>query len=159
MHNAMRYVFSVFLVSLSSATFSADRPDIGALAANELLASGREAVARADWKKAQVNLREAVREDPNNADAHNLLAYTYRKQNEPDLVKAFEHYKLALSIDPKHRSAHEYIGEAYLMAGQLKKAQEHLMALETVCGNRQCEEYKDLAQAIAAFQEKTPGKQ
>jgi Tfp pilus assembly protein PilF len=159
MHNAMRSLFLVFLVSLSSATFSKDRPDIGALAANELLASGREAAARADWRQAQVNLREAVREDPNNADAHNLLAYTYRKQNKPDLAKAFEHYKAALTIDPQHRGAHEYIGEAYLMAGQPKKAHEHLVALETICGNRQCEEYKDLAQAIAAFQKDPPNKQ
>lgn len=159
MQNTMRCLLLVFLVSLSSTCLSKDRPDIGTLAANELLAAGREAVARADWRQAQVGLREAVREDPTNADAHNLLAYTYRKQSKPDLAKAFEHYKAALTINPQHRGAHEYIGEAYLRAGQPQKAQEHLRALENICGNRQCEEYKDLAQAIADFRENPPSKQ
>lgn len=158
MQSTLFCIFVVLLVSHSSAAMPKDRPDIGTLAANELLTSAREAVARADWRQAQVNLREAVREDPTNADAHNLLAYTYRKQSKADLTKAFEHYKAALTINPKHRGAHEYIGEAYLMAGQPQKAQEHLSALETICGNRQCEEYKDLAQAIADYLESPPGK-
>ena len=35
-------------------------------------------------------------------------------------------YEKALAIDPKHRGAHEYIGEAYLTLGNLPKAKEHL---------------------------------
>ena len=155
----MRYLLFLLMISMSSVVFTRDRPDISALAANELIATGREAVAREEWRKAQIDLLEAVREDPSNADAHNLLAYTYRKQNNPNLVKAFEHYKVALAIDPQHRGAHEYIGEAYLIAGQPNKAQEHLMALEHICGDRQCDEYKDLAQAIAEFQQNSQGRQ
>jgi tetratricopeptide (TPR) repeat protein len=63
--------------------------------------------------------------------------------------RAFEHYKRALTIEPRHRGAHEYIGEAYLMIGDKAKAREHLAALERLCG-RDCEEYRDLARAIAA---------
>lgn len=147
----MRYLFFLLMFSLSWAASSKDRPDIGVLAANELLTFGRQAVARADWAQALDDLRAAVREDPSNADAHNLLAYAYRKQERPDLAKAFEHYKLALALDPQHRGAHEYIGEAYLMAGQPEKAREHLAALESLCGDRRCEEYQELAQAIAGF--------
>ena len=87
----MRHLLFLLMISMSSVVFTRDRPDISALAANELIATGREAVAREDWRKAQIDLLEAVREDPSNADAHNLLAYTYRKQNNPNLVKAFEH--------------------------------------------------------------------
>ena len=61
---------------------------------------------------------------------------------------AFKHYGEALRLDPKHRGAHEYIGEAYLIIGDKAKAQEHLTALERICG-KGCEEYQDLARAIA----------
>lgn len=145
----MRYLCLLLACSLSWTAFAKDRPDIGTLAAKELLVTGRQAIANADWQGALEVLREAVREDPSNADAHNLLAYAYRKQDTSDLAKAFEHYKAALTIDPQHRGAHEYLGEAYLMAGQPEKAKAHLLALENICGDRQCEEYKDLAQAIA----------
>jgi tetratricopeptide (TPR) repeat protein len=98
-----------------------------------------------------------VKAEPRNADAHNLLGYSHRKQPRPDLAKAFEHYKLALQIDPQHKGAHEYIGEAYLMNNQPAEAEKHLADLARVCGNRTCEEYVDLAQAIAAFKARPPG--
>ena len=73
-------------------------------------------------------------------------AYAYRNQRKFEL--AFKHYREALRLDPQHRGAHEYIGEAYVMTGNKAKAQEHLAALERICG-RNCEEYQDLARAIA----------
>jgi hypothetical protein len=39
-----------------------------------------------------------------------------------------------LRIDPNHKGAHEYIGQAYLKAGQPDKAAEHLARLEQICG-------------------------
>ena len=72
--------------------------------------------------------------------------FAYRNQKKLDL--AFTHYREALKLDPNHRGAHEYVGEAYLMAGDRAKAQEHLAALERICG-RNCDEYRDLARAIA----------
>ena len=92
--------------------------------------------------------------DPGNADAHNLLAYSYRKQATPDLAKAFEHYNVALKINPNHKGANEYIGEAYLMDKKPAKAEEHLARLKTICGNTTCEEYADLAKSIAAYKAK-----
>ena len=67
--------------------------------------------------------------------------------------KAFEHYRRALAIDPRHRGAHEYIGEAYLMDNKPDMAQQHLASLEKICGTT-CEEYADLAKAIAAYTSK-----
>jgi Tfp pilus assembly protein PilF len=155
MHKDLRHLVVLALLGLCSAALSKDRPDLGTLAANELMATGRQAVARADWAQALEDLKAAVREDPGHADAHNLLAYAYRKQGKPDLAKAFEHYKMALNLDPQHRCAHEYIGEAYLMAGQPDKAREHLAALERICESRQCDEYQELARAIEGTQ-RTP---
>ena len=91
---------------------------------------------------------------PGNADAHNLLAYSYRKQATPDLPKAFEHYNTALKLNPSHKGAHEYIGEAYLMDGKPAKAEERLARLKVICGNAACEEYDNLAKAIAAYKAK-----
>ena len=61
---------------------------------------------------------------------------------------AFKHYQRALQLNPRHRGAHEYIGEAYLMVNDLAKAEEHLAALEKIC-LIPCDEYEDLKKGIA----------
>ncbi len=108
---------------------------------------GLEAIRSKEWSVAVEHFRAVVRNEPDNADAHNWLAYAYR--NRRDLALAFEHYRVALRLDPRHRGAHEYIGEAYLAAGDKARAREHLAILATLC-NRDCDEYRDLARAIAA---------
>ena len=107
---------------------------------------GVEAVQAKDWGKAVTFLSSVVKVEPTNADAQNLLGYAYRNQKKYDL--AFVHYNAALKIDPKHKAAHEYVGEAYVLTGNKAKAQEHLAALERICG-KGCEEYQDLARALA----------
>ena len=126
-------------------------PAVSQPTASERLDLAREAIKKQDWKRSLAELNLAAREEPRNADVHNLLGYTYRKQAAPNLAKAFEHYKRALSLNPKHKGAHEYIGEAYLMDKKPQEAEKHLAELEKLCGNRTCEEYADLAQAIAAY--------
>lgn len=123
-------------------------------AAVSALETGREAVKAKDWDKAIAQFKLATQQDSKNADAYNMLAYSYRKQAKPDLAKAFENYNLALKLDPKHKGAHEYIGEAYLMDKKPTEAEKHLALLETICGNKSCEEYEDLAKAIAAYKKK-----
>ena len=76
------------------------------------MATGRAAIKASDWKKAISELRTAVKEQPGNADAHNLLAYSFRKQATPDLPKAFEHYNTALKLNPNHKGAQ--IGRAHV---------------------------------------------
>ena len=56
----------------------------------------------------------------------------------------------ALRLNPRHRGAHEYIGEAYLMVDDVPKAEEHLAALKRICLIA-CEEYEDLEKAIADY--------
>ena len=114
-------------------------------------AAGKQAVAASDWKAAAAALGKAVQSDPGNANAHNLLAYSYRKLGNLDM--AFKQYNEALRLDPKHRGAHEYIGEAYLMAGNPAKAEEHLAALDRLC-IFSCEEYRTLKKAVAEYKQK-----
>lgn len=129
-------------------------PSVPQPTVQDRLAKARQALARNDWSGAQRELSLAVRESPQNADAHNLLGYTYRKRATPDLARAYEHYNLALKIDPSHKGAHEYIGEAYLQEKKLADAERHLQALQQICGGTACEEYQDLAKAIEAYKAK-----
>jgi tetratricopeptide (TPR) repeat protein len=122
-----------------------------AVAADPVLEQANEATARKDWPRAQGILRDAVARNPGNADYHNLYAYAIRKGASPDMSLVFKHYNEALRLDPKHRGAHEYIGEAYLMVGNLPKAKEHLSALDKLCFFP-CGEFNDLKRAIAAHE-------
>ena len=61
-----------------------------------------------------------------------------------------QYYERALALNPRHRSAHQHLGEAHLLQGDLAKASEHLATLERIC-LIQCEEYDDLKQAIAGY--------
>ena len=111
--------------------------------------AGKKAIERKDWKSAVDALSRALTRKPESADIHNFLGYAYRHLD--DLTLSFTHYNEALRIEPNHRGAHEYIGQAYLKAGQPDKAAEHLARLEQICGKR-CEEYQDLAKSIGAYQ-------
>jgi tetratricopeptide (TPR) repeat protein len=118
-----------------------------------VLEGASAATARQDWPAAQAILRDGVAKNPASADYHNLYAYSIRKGANPDMSLVFKHYNEALRLDPKHRGAHEYIGEAYLMVGNLPKAKEHLGQLDKLCF-LPCSEYSDLKSAIAAYERK-----
>jgi Tfp pilus assembly protein PilF len=129
-------------------------PSVPQATVQDRMASARKAVDRKDWSTAQRELTVVVREAPRNADAHNLLGYTYRKRASPDMAKAYEHYDLALKIDPAHKGAREYLGEAYLVDRRLTDAEQQLVELEKICGGPACEEYRDLAKSIAEYKAK-----
>ena len=114
------------------------------------LEQARAAIGRQDWAGAQNVLRDAVARNPQSADYHNLYAYSMRMAPNPAMDQVFRHYNEALRLDPKHRGAHEYIAEAYLMTGNLAKAEERLAALDKACF-LPCEEYSDLKAAVARY--------
>ena len=118
-------------------------------------AAGRKALDGMDWNGAIKSLSLAARRNPGNADIQNYLGFAYRKSGKLDL--AFKHYRQALSLDSRHRGAHEYIGEAYLIKGDLKSAEKHLKALREIC-SLTCEELTDLERAIANHAKKSPVK-
>jgi Flp pilus assembly protein TadD len=132
----------VAIADPSEETESAD-PDVVA---------GRAAIKARDWPTAIRTLSSAALRDTRNADIQNYLGYAYRHTGQLDL--AFQHYQRALQLSPRHRGAHEYIGEAYLMTNNVAKAEEHLAALEKIC-LIPCEEYDDLKKAIAAYRRGT----
>ena len=106
-----------------------------------------------DWPAAVSLMKDAVTKNPQNADYHNLYAYSMRKGAGADMNLVFKHYGEALRIDPRHRGAHEYIGEAYLMVGNVGKAKEHLGQLDKICFFG-CSEFTELKSAISDFETK-----
>ncbi len=153
--------YAIVSITIGLAACAANAADTGGSApaistptAEQRLVSARQAIKVNNWKLALSELNQAVKEEPKNADIHNLLGYANRKQAQPNLTKAFEHYKMALELDPKHKGAHEYIGQAYLMDKKPDEAQKHLALLEVICGNKTCEEYADLAKSLADYRAK-----
>ena len=99
-----------------------------------------------------MRLRRAERRFPEDADLQNALGYASRQMKDYDA--AFRHYRKALQIDPRHRGAHEYIGEAYLLVGDLASAEQHVAALRGIC-LLPCEELRDLEKGVAQHKART----
>lgn len=126
-------------------------PSWSAKSEDPAVKTAKAALAAGDYASAQLSLKVALAADPGNADLHNLYAYSLRKGVNPDMELVFKHYQEALRLDPKHRGAQEYIGEAYLMVDNPTRAKEHLAALDKLCFFG-CSEYNELKKAIAAYE-------
>jgi len=113
--------------------------------------AGKKAIEAGDWQAAIDAFTRAAARDKTNPDVQNYLGYSYRKAGKLDA--AFKYYTVALQLAPEHRGAHEYIGEAYLMKGDLKMAKQHLAALDRIC-TFGCEEYRELKKAVADYEQK-----
>lgn len=135
---------------LASPAWAADMsppPALGQSATADALAAPRRLIAAKDWAGALGALR--AQPQAGSADWHNLMGYSLRKQARPDLAAAESHYLEALRLDPGHRGANEYLGELYLMKGDVASAEKRLAVLAQLCPAG-CEEREDLARAISA---------
>ena len=131
-----------------------DRPSTPAAPAKPVDANfteGKKAVDAGNWAGAEAAMGRAAAADPSNADAFNYMGYAQRKQGK--FNEAFANYQKALAINPEHKGAHEYIGEAYLETNNLPKAEEHLKALDKIC-LFSCKEYTELKARVAEFKAK-----
>src|SRR5258707_1354554 len=84
-----------------------------------------------DYKGAMPLLQQVVAKNAKDADAYVLMGYATRKSGDPN--GSLQFYNQALSIDPRHIGAHEYVGEAYLQLGRLPEAEQHLARLDSIC--------------------------
>ena len=121
-------------------------PDLAARDAD--YAAAKKAIAAKQWQEAIARLSKAEVRNPDHADLQNELGFAHRNLKQFDA--AFRHYKRALELEPRHRGAHEYIGEAYLMVGDVPNAEKHLAALRSIC-LLPCEELTDLEKAFAKY--------
>lgn len=109
-----------------------------------------ERIEQMNYTAAVPLLEQVVDKEPENADAWNYLGFALRKLNRVD--EAFAAYDQALRIDPEHAGANEYLGELYLMTGDLAQAEAQLATLESTCG-MSCSEYQQLKTAIESFKQ------
>ena len=127
---------------------SSDAPEVKDLA--EML-QARDMIRGEHYNEAIPLLNKVIAQQPKNADALNLLAYSQRKTD--DVQASLANYKKALAIDPSHKDAHEYIGELYLRMGDLANAEKHLKRLDNICFSG-CEQFNELKAAISAYKQK-----
>jgi tetratricopeptide (TPR) repeat protein len=84
--------------------------------------------------------------NPNTAVALNYRGYVTRKLGRLDEGIAYYHRSIAL--DPHYAQVREYLGEAYIIKGDMTSAKAQLLAIKQICGTV-CDEYQHLAVAIA----------
>ncbi|MEO6394504.1 MAG: tetratricopeptide repeat protein [Devosia sp.] len=109
------------------------------------MSEARAEIKAKHWSDAIATLKLIIADNSNNADAYNLLGYSYR--NSGDFKRAQQAYTRALKLDPKHTGALEYQGVLYVMLGDIDKAKANLAKIKGICGTS-CEEYEDLDEAI-----------
>jgi hypothetical protein len=114
----------------------------------EWLITVRQELKARQFDAALVTLRKAG--DATSAEWHNLMGYALRSRTPPDLASAETHYRKALEIEPRHRSALEYYGELFLMKNDLAGAEAMLERLGKAC-RFGCEELRDLRAAVARY--------
>lgn len=117
--------------------------------AKKELASGKEKDAQKRFGKALKKFEAALERDPLYYQAWNMVGYCAR--NTGDLKRAFAAYQKCLSIQPDYDEAHEYLGEAYIMSGELPKAKAELAWLRA----NDSDEAEELAEKIAKAEGKS----
>ena len=151
---AARHVFIIaFFAALPAYAAPDGSPKAAGAPPDPIIEKAVRANEEKDFARSQQIMRDALLRDPKNADYHSMYAYAIRMGDKPNLDLVFKHYNEALRLNPKHRGAHEYLGEAYLMVGNVSKAKEHLNALDQICFFG-CDEYGLLKKAIAEFEAK-----
>ena len=84
-------------------------------------------------------------QDPGTPKALNYRGYATRKLGR--IEEGIALYLKSVSLDPNYAQVREYLGEAYVSIGKIDLARRQLARIAAICGT-DCEEYRDLAEAI-----------
>jgi tetratricopeptide (TPR) repeat protein len=84
--------------------------------------------------------------NPNTAEALNYRGYATRKLGRVD--EGIGYYQRSVALDPRYAQVREYLGEAYVVKGDIASAKAQLQVIKGICGT-DCAQYKHLADAIA----------
>ncbi len=113
--------------------------DAAYLQASGLINEGR-------YEDALYSLRAAGLALGPHADVLTYQGFANRKLHRYDTAIGF--YSAALKLNPEHRGANEYLGEYYVEMGDLAKAKQQLVKLDSIC-KFGCEEAEELRRWIA----------
>ena len=84
--------------------------------------------------------------NPNTAVALNYRGYTTRQMGKLD--EGIGYYLRSVKLDPHYALVREYLGEAYVLKGEMANANAQLAAIRRICGTS-CAAYEHLAEAIS----------
>lgn len=128
---------SVSAVNMASAmSFSADGPTLEDI---------QKAIDTNMLDMAIKDLKGFLTANPKSADGWNLLGYSYRMDGKLDL--SWDSYERALTLDPDHLGALEYLGELYITQGNMDQANAQLHKLMVLCPSG-CEAFDTLKKSI-----------
>jgi len=143
-------IMSTFvLLGFLQVSFAADSSP--SMSAPSWLAQAKQEIKSGKYEQAIQVLQSANQRD--SADWNNLIGYSFRLKNPPDLAASETYYLAALKIEPAHRGALEYYGELLLMKNDLEGAEKILARLDKAC-LFSCEELRDLKKSIANYKSK-----
>jgi tetratricopeptide (TPR) repeat protein len=152
----MKKIFIGSLLVCSFYVWAVDTPpptQTGSTSVTDILLPARNAIKAGNYEKAIELLTEV--DHKKSADWHNLMGYSLRKKESPNLNEAEKYYITALNLDTTHRGALEYYGELLLLKNDLAGAEKLLARLDKACMFG-CEEFQDLKKSIQQYKAKKP---
>jgi tetratricopeptide (TPR) repeat protein len=104
---------------------------------------GVELMQNKQFAQAQKKFEQAVKLDPNLAEAYNNLAFTLRKQGSKNYQRSLAFYNKAIELKPKLAEAYMYRGVLYAQMGRKADAQADLALLKKLSPRlaKELEEY------------------
>ncbi len=144
MLKSILFSLAIALLGLAPASAMAAGTGGGSSEPDEVQQS-RSLLKDGNYAKAEGLLRKAVVDDPQNADAWNLLGYATRLQGDHEQAEEF--YGKALALDDDHVGALEYLGMLYVQTGRIDEAKKLLARIDDACLFT-CDEFESLERAI-----------
>ena len=87
------------------------------------------------FAQAQPKFEQAIKLDPDFAEAYNNLAFVLRKQGSANFPKSLAYYNKAIELKPKLAEAYMYRGVLYTQMGRKGDAQADLATLKKLNGS------------------------
>jgi len=143
----------VALAILPTRTLAVDVPTTNPPVEDLAIRQVRSAIGDRNWTRALDLLQRHLQVNPADANGHNLRGYSLRQLGRH--AESQVAYERAIALDPAHLGAHEYLGELYLQTGRRDAALQQLRTLARLC-NSECEEYRELKQALEASPQRGP---
>jgi len=111
-------------------------------AACRLCFDAERSVILGDKQGAASSLKEALEMDPNNVTAMQMLGSLYNEQNMPECVT---YYEKCVQINPRAYLAHNGLGNYYLKASKLARAESYYTKAIEINPKRSARIYKNRA--------------
>ena len=104
-------------------------------------------INRGSYKEALALLAKAAKAFGPHPDVLTYQGFANRKMGQKE--QAYRFYQAALTVDPQHRGANEYLGEYFVEMNNLPAAKDQLATLHSIC-HFGCEEAEELGRWITA---------